>query len=158
MWYFIIIQYLLIIPPGEMSLCLLYLVTKLATSLLQSRVSLVQPLPISKDFSPSKSSGSYFFFQNFPKLGSISKGFSPQKRLILQVLFLWGDPLLRIFWEKVTHLGSTSPYALICEYPQCMKVYLFHSLCQIKKKKRLASPTEFRLGLGGDQGHCEEWS
>ena len=26
------------------------------------------------------------------------------------------DPCLRIFGEKVTHLGSTSPYALTCEY------------------------------------------
>ena len=28
-----------------------------------------------------------------------------------------GDPCLRIFAEKVTHLGGTSPYALTCEYP-----------------------------------------
>ena len=33
--------------------------------------------------------------------------------------FFWPnwDPCLRIFGEKVTHLGSISPYALTCEYP-----------------------------------------
>ena len=34
-------------------------------------------------------------------------------------IFFWpkGDPCLRIFGEKVTHLDGISPYALICEYP-----------------------------------------
>ena len=27
-----------------------------------------------------------------------------------------------IFGEKVAHLGGTSPYALICEYPQPLRV------------------------------------
>ena len=46
---------------------------------------------------------------------------------VFTILVKW-DPLVRIFWpkwnlclrilgEKVTHLGSTSPYALTCEYP-----------------------------------------
>ena len=59
----------------------------------------------------------------------ISKGFSTLKMAdftSFSQLFVKWDPLLRIFWpkwnpclrifsEKVTHLGSTSPYALTCE-------------------------------------------
>ena len=70
--------------------------------------------------------------QIFENLGPISKGFLPQKWLILQFFFhnfcemgpsskdfFWPkwNLCLRIFCEKVTHLGSTSRYALTCEYP-----------------------------------------
>ena len=90
-----------------------------------------EPLPISKDFSPSKNGWFKAFFRNFRKSGPISKGFSTSKWLILQFFrdfcemgpsskdffgAKW-DPCLRIFAEKVTHLGGTSPYALTCEYP-----------------------------------------
>ena len=92
----------------------------------------LKPLPISKDFSPSKNSwfNSFFFSKNFRKLGAISKGFSTSKMAdfsILAIFVKWDpllrfffflekwDPCLRIFAEKVTHLGGTSPYALTCE-------------------------------------------
>ena len=46
-------------------------------------------------------------FRNFCEMGPSSKdSFWPK----------W-DPCQRILGEKVTHLGSTSPYALTCEYP-----------------------------------------
>ena len=38
----------------------------------------LEPLPISKDFSPSKN-GWFYGFQNFRKSGPISKGFSTSK-------------------------------------------------------------------------------
>ena len=47
------------------------------------------------------------FFRNFCEMGHSSKIFFGPKL----------DPYLRIFSEKVTHLGSTSLYALTCEYP-----------------------------------------
>ena len=36
--------------------------------------------------------------------------------------FFWTKmgPMSKDFGEKVTHLGSTSPYALTCEYPPCI--------------------------------------
>ena len=92
----------------------------------------LKPLPISKDFSPSKNGWFYrVFFPNFCKSGPISKGFSTPKMAgftFFFALFIKWDPLLRIFWTKmgpmskdfwwkVTHLGSTSLYALTCEYP-----------------------------------------
>ena len=90
----------------------------------------LKPLPISKDFSPSKNGWFLGFFQNFRKLGSISKGFSTSKmadftifhkfceiRPSFKDFFLpkW-DLCLRIFDEKVIHLGDTSPYVLTCTY------------------------------------------
>ena len=109
----------------------------------------LKPQPISKDFSQNKPWFDHFF-NFFCKLGPISKGFLPQKWLILQffaILVKW-DPLsrislikmgpcLRIFDEKLTHLGSTSLYALTCEYPpplgvlnaQCQsRVYGLHNI------------------------------
>ena len=47
-------------------------------------------------------------YYNFREMGPSSKDF-----------FFWPkwDPCPRIFSEKVTHFGGTSPYALRCEYP-----------------------------------------
>ena len=44
----------------------------------------LKPLPISKDFSPSKNGWFKAFFRNFRKSGPISKGFSTSKWLILR--------------------------------------------------------------------------
>ena len=55
-------------------------------------------------FSPSKMADFYGFFpQNFCKSGLISKGFLPQKCLILQFFrnFCEWDSLLRIFLAKM---------------------------------------------------------
>ena len=62
-----------------------------------------ETLPISKDFSTSKTADFtvfffFFFFRNFREMGPTSKDLFWQK---------W-DPCLRIFWEKLTHFCSTS--------------------------------------------------
>ena len=48
----------------------------------------------------------FTIFRDFCEMGPSSKDFLSKM-----------DPCLRIFAEKVTHLGCTSPYALTCEYP-----------------------------------------
>ena len=88
----------------------------------------LEPLPISKDFPPSKNGwfDVFFFFEIFANPDPFLRVFLPQKWLILQIFrnfgamgpsfkdFFWlkWDPCLRIFCEKLTHLGGTSPYAL----------------------------------------------
>ena len=73
-----------------------------------------KPLPMSKDFSYSKTAD-FTIFSQFCETGPSSKDFFGPK---------W-DPCRRIFDEAVTHLGGTSPYALTCEYPG----FLFLFLC-----------------------------
>ena len=78
-------------------------------------------------------------FEIFANRDPFLRVFLPQTRLILQVfhnfcemgpssnnIFLpkW-NPCLRIFGEKVTHLGGTSPYALTCEYPPLVYIITF---------------------------------
>ena len=104
-----------------------------------------KPLPIFKDFSHSKN-GWLDSFRNFCKLRPISKGFLSQKRLILQfvrnfckmgpssMIFLTiVGPYLRIFGEKVSHLGGTSPYALTCEYPPGFARFRFIGKSEFEK-------------------------
>ena len=82
------------------------------------------------------------FFQNFCKSEPISKGFFlAQKQLILlffhcnfgemqtslkDFLKIKMDPCTRNFGEKLTHLGGTSLYALICEYPLWEIAHIAH--------------------------------
>ena len=84
----------------------------------------LKPLPISNGWIDE-------FFRNFRKSRLISKGVSASKTAdfaifsqilwneTLQIGFFWPkwDPCLRIFGEKVTHLGGTSPHALSYELP-----------------------------------------
>ena len=86
----------------------------------------LKPLPISYDFSQSKSGWIDTFFEIFANRYPFLRVFLPQKWLILHSFcifcemgpsskdFLWPnwDPCLRIFGQKVTHLGGTSLYAL----------------------------------------------
>ena len=80
-----------------------------------------KPLHMSKDFSHSKNS----WLDSFLKFLQIETHFY---RFFLPLKFVKWDPPVWIFWskwdsclrifgEKVTHLGGTSPYALTCEYP-----------------------------------------
>ena len=79
----------------------------------------LKPLPISKDFSPSKKQLNRQFFWNFHKSRPISKGFFSASKMadfknFSQILwnepsskdFFWPkwDSCLRIFGEKVTHI------------------------------------------------------
>ena len=50
----------------------------------------------------------FFFFFFFCEMGPSSKDFFDQNGTLVR---------LRIFGEKVTHLGGTSPYVLTCENP-----------------------------------------
>ena len=81
-------------------------------------------------FLPQKAADFKVFFRNFHKSGPFLRGILPQKWLLLQsfgnfvkwdalvrIFFTKMEPMSRIFGEKVTHLGSTSLYALTCEYP-----------------------------------------
>ena len=79
-----------------------------------------KPLPISKWLIRQ-------FSRNFRKSRPIPKGFSASKLADSAIFVKWDcslrifstkmGPCLRIFGEKVTYLGGTSPYALTCEYP-----------------------------------------
>ena len=62
----------------------------------------LKPLPISKDFSPSKNGWFKAFFRNFRKSGPISKGFSTSKWLILQFFrdFCEMGPYSKDFFEQ----------------------------------------------------------
>ena len=73
----------------------------------------------------------FLFFEIFENRDPFLRAFLPQKPLILPFfanLVIWNLllhffgtktgpwwPGLRIFGEKLTHMGSTSPYALTCE-------------------------------------------
>ena len=62
----------------------------------------LKSLPISKDFSPSKNGLFEVFFQNFSKLGPITKGFSASKIIdftIFSTILVKWDPLLRVFLD-----------------------------------------------------------
>ena len=90
-------------------------------------------LPISKYFPPSKNSWYDFFFKIFANQDSFLRVFYFKNGRFYHFFcnfceigpsskdLFWSkwDPCLRIFGEKVTHLGSTSqsPYVLTCEYP-----------------------------------------
>ena len=105
-----------------------------------------KPNPYLRDFSPSKNGWFYCFFEIFANWHPFLRVFLPQIRPILQdvcyfcemgpssifFLFKW-DQCLRIFGEKVTHLGSTSPYAWTCEYP---RGYI-NSMVWLKQESRL---------------------
>ena len=76
----------------------------------------LKPLPISMDFSPSKNGWFDAFFQNFRKLGPISKvsfclkssrfynlfTILPKQDALLRIFLLKWVPCLRIFGEKLT--------------------------------------------------------
>ena len=64
---------------------------------------ILKPLPIFKDFSPSKKGWFKAFFRNFRKSGPISKGFLPQNGWFYNffAIFAKWDPLLRIFLSKM---------------------------------------------------------
>ena len=90
----------------------------------------LKPLPLCKDFSPPKNDWFDCFSEIFANWDPFLRVFTSKTAgfsIFFTILVIW-DPLLRIFWpklnlclrifgEKVTHLGSTSPYALTSEYP-----------------------------------------
>ena len=88
----------------------------------------LKPLPISKDLLPRKQL-IWLSFLNFCKLGPISMGFYTSKMTdFFFLIFLWNracfyrffwpkwNPCLRIFGEKVTHLG--------CKIPVCCNMWV----------------------------------
>ena len=87
----------------------------------------LKALPICKDFSPSKNGWFNIFLKIFANWEPFLRVLLSQKRLIFQfVLQFWWNgtssldfltkmgPCLRMFDEKLTDLGGTSPYALTC--------------------------------------------
>ena len=78
-------------------------------------------------------------FSIFANRNPFLRVFPPQKRLISQFffsVFVEWVPILRIFLTKMgplsedfcwkpNHLGSTSPYALTCEYPPQQKYHIY---------------------------------
>ena len=88
------------------------------------------PYPYLRISLPQKTADLTVFLEFFANRDPFLMIFLPQKWLILQFFHDFGetgpsskdfltkwDPCPRIFGEKVTHLGGTSPFALTCEYP-----------------------------------------